>query len=66
MHLYVDGRDQGVAAGGIPQPCYVLIDLYGQCQQVGVIGPYRVLMGSYGVIMGSMSPWGHHKDVIGI
>ena len=53
MHLYVDGRDQGVAAGGIPQPCYVLIDLYGQCQQVGVIGSCRALMGSYGVVMGS-------------
>ncbi|XP_042748180.1 neuralized-like protein 4, partial [Lagopus leucura] len=37
LHLYVDGRDQGVAAGGIPQPCYVLIDLYGQCQQVTVV-----------------------------
>ena len=53
LHLYVDGRDQGVAAGGIPQPCYVLIDLYGQCQQVGLGGSYRVLIGSYRVVMGS-------------
>ena len=38
----------------VPQPCYVLIDLYGQCQQVGVIGSYMALMGSYGVVMGSL------------
>uniref|UniRef100_A0A8V0XDZ8 Neuralized E3 ubiquitin protein ligase 4 n=1 Tax=Gallus gallus TaxID=9031 RepID=A0A8V0XDZ8_CHICK len=38
-------------------PCYVLIDLYGQCQQVGVIGSYGALMGSYGVVMGGKG-WG--------
>ena len=70
LHLYVDGRDQGVAAGGIPQPCYVLIDLYGQCQQVGVIGSCRALMGSYGVVVGSYgvvmgSLWGRYGVVMG-
>ena len=57
----------GYGIWGIPQPCYVLIDLYGQCQQVGLIGlvgplwgrveslwgSYRVLIGSYRVVMGS-------------
>uniref|UniRef100_A0A8B9PAZ3 NHR domain-containing protein n=1 Tax=Apteryx owenii TaxID=8824 RepID=A0A8B9PAZ3_APTOW len=35
LHLFVNGLDQGVAAGDIPAPCYVLLDLYGQCEQVG-------------------------------
>lgn len=34
LHLYVNSMDQGVAAQDIPSPCYVLIDLYGQCEQV--------------------------------
>uniref|UniRef100_A0A670Z1B4 Neuralized-like protein 4 n=1 Tax=Pseudonaja textilis TaxID=8673 RepID=A0A670Z1B4_PSETE len=34
LHLYINGVDQGVAAQDIPSPCYVLIDLYGQCEQV--------------------------------
>ncbi|KAJ3585717.1 hypothetical protein NHX12_014436 [Muraenolepis orangiensis] len=37
LHLYVNGMDQGVAAQDIPQPCYPLIDLYGQCQQVTIV-----------------------------
>ncbi|XP_029862622.1 LOW QUALITY PROTEIN: neuralized-like protein 4 [Aquila chrysaetos chrysaetos] len=37
LHLYVNGCDQGVAAGGVPAPCYVLLDLYGQCQQVTIV-----------------------------
>lgn len=36
LHLYVNGMDQGVAAQDIPSPCYPVIDLYGQCEQVGV------------------------------
>uniref|UniRef100_A0A4W4GBC6 Neuralized-like protein 4 n=1 Tax=Electrophorus electricus TaxID=8005 RepID=A0A4W4GBC6_ELEEL len=34
LHLFVNGMDQGVAAQDIPSPCYPLIDLYGQCEQV--------------------------------
>ncbi|KAH0626079.1 hypothetical protein JD844_000817 [Phrynosoma platyrhinos] len=37
LHLYVNGMDQGVAAQDIPSPCYVLIDLYGQCEQVTIV-----------------------------
>uniref|UniRef100_A0A8C4EJU5 Neuralized-like protein 4 n=1 Tax=Dicentrarchus labrax TaxID=13489 RepID=A0A8C4EJU5_DICLA len=38
LHLYVNGMDQGVAAQDIPSPCYLFIDLYGQCEQVTVGG----------------------------
>uniref|UniRef100_A0A671PAT7 Neuralized-like protein 4 n=1 Tax=Sinocyclocheilus anshuiensis TaxID=1608454 RepID=A0A671PAT7_9TELE len=34
LHLFVNGMDQGIAAQDIPSPCYPLIDLYGQCEQV--------------------------------
>ncbi|XP_034146279.1 neuralized-like protein 4 [Esox lucius] len=37
LHLYVNGMDQGVAAQDIPTPCYPLIDLYGQCEQVTIV-----------------------------
>uniref|UniRef100_A0A668AJ46 Neuralized-like protein 4 n=1 Tax=Myripristis murdjan TaxID=586833 RepID=A0A668AJ46_9TELE len=37
LHLYVNGMDQGVAAQDIPSPCYPLIDLYGQCEQVNTM-----------------------------
>ncbi|CAI9734857.1 Hypothetical predicted protein [Octopus vulgaris] len=37
LHLYVNGLDQGIAARDIPNPCYGLIDLYGQCEQISLI-----------------------------
>ncbi|XP_031441146.1 neuralized-like protein 4 isoform X2 [Clupea harengus] len=37
LHLYVNGMDQGVAAQDIPSPCFPLIDLYGQCEQVTIV-----------------------------
>ncbi|XP_076451881.1 neuralized-like protein 4 isoform X3 [Babylonia areolata] len=37
LHVYVDGQDQGVAARDVPQPCFALFDLYGQCTQVRVL-----------------------------
>uniref|UniRef100_A0A8C4EKB9 Neuralized-like protein 4 n=1 Tax=Dicentrarchus labrax TaxID=13489 RepID=A0A8C4EKB9_DICLA len=37
LHLYVNGMDQGVAAQDIPSPCYLFIDLYGQCEQVTIV-----------------------------
>uniref|UniRef100_A0A8C7F8E1 Neuralized-like protein 4 n=1 Tax=Oncorhynchus kisutch TaxID=8019 RepID=A0A8C7F8E1_ONCKI len=41
LHLHVNGMDQGVAAQDIPTPCYPLIDLYGQCEQVPESGEAR-------------------------
>ncbi|XP_072315152.1 neuralized-like protein 4 isoform X4 [Eucyclogobius newberryi] len=37
LHLYVNGMDQGLAAQDIPSPCYPIIDLYGQCEQVTIV-----------------------------
>lgn len=37
LHLYVNGLDQGIAARDVPFPCYGLVDLYGQCEQVTII-----------------------------
>ncbi|XP_063043226.1 neuralized-like protein 4 isoform X2 [Engraulis encrasicolus] len=37
LHLYVNGMDQGVAVQDLPSPCYPLIDLYGQCEQVTIV-----------------------------
>ncbi|XP_039580188.1 neuralized-like protein 4, partial [Passer montanus] len=52
LHLFINGRDQGAVAGGVPSPCYVLLDLYGQCQQGAVAGgvpsPCHVLLDLYG------------------
>ncbi|CAG2213549.1 unnamed protein product [Mytilus edulis] len=42
LHLYIDNMDQGVAARDIPYPCYGIIDLYGQCEQVSVVPTERV------------------------
>lgn len=36
LHLYVNGLDQGIAARDVPYPCYGLVDLYGQCEQVRI------------------------------
>ncbi|XP_041377381.1 neuralized-like protein 4 [Gigantopelta aegis] len=38
LHLYVNGVDQGVAARDIPNSCYALVDVYGQCEQVTIVG----------------------------
>ncbi|XP_043932154.1 neuralized-like protein 4 [Protopterus annectens] len=37
LHLFVNGMDQGVAVQDIPNPCYGIVDLYGQCEQVTVV-----------------------------
>ncbi|KAK3603483.1 hypothetical protein CHS0354_030324 [Potamilus streckersoni] len=37
MHLYVNGVDQGVAMREVSQPCYAIIDLYGQCEKVTIM-----------------------------
>jgi neuralized-like protein 4 len=36
LHVVVNGNDQGVATREVPQPCFALCDVYGQCTQVGV------------------------------
>ncbi|KAJ8320876.1 hypothetical protein KUTeg_002463 [Tegillarca granosa] len=37
LHLYVNGVDQGIASKHIPNPCYVIVDLYGKCEQVTIV-----------------------------
>ena len=34
LHLYVDGKDRGVVASHIPDPCYFMFDLYDYCTKV--------------------------------
>ncbi|XP_070207113.1 neuralized-like protein 4 isoform X3 [Littorina saxatilis] len=38
LHVYIDGNDQGIAAKDVPQPCFALFDVYGQCTQITVVG----------------------------
>uniref|UniRef100_A0A8C2CYB9 Neuralized-like protein 4 n=1 Tax=Cyprinus carpio TaxID=7962 RepID=A0A8C2CYB9_CYPCA len=45
LHLFVNGMDQGVAAQDIPSPCYPLIDLYGQCEQVTIVTNHVSVVG---------------------
>ncbi|XP_067658409.1 neuralized-like protein 4 isoform X2 [Haliotis asinina] len=37
LHLYINGVDQGVAVRDVPTPCFGMIDLYGQCEQVTIV-----------------------------
>ncbi|KAM9462513.1 neuralized-like protein 4 isoform 2-T2 [Clarias gariepinus] len=46
LHLYVNGMDQGVAVQDIPNPCYPLIDLYGQCEQVTIVTSHVETVGA--------------------
>ncbi|XP_043280017.1 neuralized-like protein 4 isoform X2 [Venturia canescens] len=39
LHLYINGVDQGVAATDLPAYVYAVIDLYGQCEQISIVGP---------------------------
>ena len=36
LHLHINSVDQGVAVANVPEPCYAVLDLYGQCYQVKV------------------------------
>lgn len=49
LHLLVNGVDQGVAAKEIPPTVYVVLDLYGQCQEV-LYSPSCMLQGSSHVV----------------
>ena len=37
LHLYVDGKDQGVVAPDIPDPCYFMFDLCSYCTKVSFL-----------------------------
>ncbi|CAG9771302.1 unnamed protein product [Ceutorhynchus assimilis] len=40
--FYINGESQGVAAEGLPNTVYALVDLYGKCVQVSITSPtYR-------------------------
>lgn len=39
LRLFVNGVDQGVAATDLPPYVYAVIDLYGQCEQISIVGP---------------------------
>ena len=39
LHLYIDGIDQGVVASDIPPYVYAVLDVYGQCEQISIVGP---------------------------
>ncbi|XP_076454860.1 neuralized-like protein 4 [Babylonia areolata] len=34
VHLYLDGRDLGVFASAVPEPCFFLMDLLGRWEKV--------------------------------
>lgn len=37
LHLWVNGRDCGAAASGIPAAVWAVVDLYGKCTQITVL-----------------------------
>lgn len=39
LRLWVNGRDWGVAAAGLPPRVWAVVDLYGKCTQVTVVPP---------------------------
>ncbi len=50
LHVYVDGKDQGVAADNIPDPCYAMFDVCDHTVQVRIgfnclfISPQRAVV----------------------
>ncbi|XP_065806453.1 neuralized-like protein 4 isoform X4 [Labrus bergylta] len=38
LHLWVNGQDCGAAASGLPPKLWAVVDLYGKCTQVTVVG----------------------------
>ena len=38
LHLWVNGQDCGAAAAGLPPRLWAVVDLYGKCTQVTVVG----------------------------
>jgi neuralized-like protein 4 len=37
VHFFVNGVDQGVAASGVPETVYGVVDLYGQAAQATIV-----------------------------
>ena len=37
LHVYVNDVDQGVAATNMPRHCHVIVDVYGQCEQISIV-----------------------------
>ena len=67
MGLLWDVGLWGYGIWGIPQPCYDLVDLYEQCQQVGLGGRIGSLWGRVGSLWGHTgSSWGHAKLLWGV
>lgn len=33
LKLFIDGIEQGVAASNLPSMCFVVLDVYGRCEQ---------------------------------
>ena len=46
LHFHVNGRDQGVAASGLPSPVWAVVDLYGKCAQVSIYDPGSPVFGN--------------------
>jgi hypothetical protein len=40
LHVYLDGKDKGVMATDVPEPCYPFFELYGVLQKVGLLCNY--------------------------
>ncbi|KYN19197.1 Neuralized-like protein 4 [Trachymyrmex cornetzi] len=38
LHLFINNIDQGVAATDLPPHVFAVIDLYGQCEQISIVG----------------------------
>jgi len=38
LHLFINGTDQGIAATDLPSYVFAVIDLYGQCEQISIVG----------------------------
>ena len=41
MHVFLDGKDLGVACVNVPAGCFAICDLYGQCNKVTILHPDR-------------------------
>jgi len=37
LHIFINGKDQGVVAEALPSKRYVVVDLYGSCQEICIV-----------------------------
>ncbi len=47
LHFYVNGEDQGPAAGHVPANVYGVVDLYGQAAQVAIATQCYLVLPSF-------------------